>query len=79
LTRELYGSSMMNAALAFKERQPNIDKALQAAAPAAMNESAAALQEPPTSIPKKQVTEISVGTKEHLPFPPETSSAVVPW
>jgi hypothetical protein len=37
LTRELYGSSMMNAALAFKERHPNIDKALQAAAAAAMN------------------------------------------
>jgi hypothetical protein len=70
LTRELYGSSMMNAALAFKERQPNIDKALQKAA--AMNVAASASQEqPPPTTSKKQVKEICVGT-EDMPFPPES-------
>jgi hypothetical protein len=75
LTRELYGSSMMNAALAFKDRQPNIDKALQRAA----EEAAAAMQAkapPETAIPK-QVTEMCVGT-EDLPFPPKTIEVPVP-
>jgi hypothetical protein len=77
LTRELYGSSMMNAALAFKDRQPNIDKALQAAAAeaeAAMKANAPPRQESsPTPPAKKQVTEMCVGT-EDMPFPPESIS-----
>ena len=74
LTRELYGSSMMNAALAFKERQPNLEKALEKAAAAAAAVAAPpSLSESTTSAaPVKDVMDMCVGTDEDLPFPPET-------